>query len=652
MRIESGICEILTKTNNIISRLPDHVANQIAAGEVIQRPASVVKELVENAVDAGGRRIEVIVKDAGRTLVQVIDDGKGMTEADALLCFERHATSKLRSADDLFALSTKGFRGEALASIAAIAQVELRTRPSGADLGTRVCVEGSQLGSPEPDPGVKEGTAFAVRNLFYNVPARRNFLKSDAVELRHIIDEFTRIALAHEGISFRLTHNGSVVFDLPPGSRRQRVVAVFGAKYDERLVPVSEDTDAVRVAGFVGKPEFARKSRGEQFLFVNNRFIRHGLLHKAIASAYEGLLDGKHHPLYVLFLEVDPSKVDVNIHPTKVEVKFEEDRIIFALLRPAVRRGLGKHNVAPALEFDQETSLNISEQPPQGEIRQPQVAFNEDYNPFRTSHGAGRGSRENAATRGAWTQVLEQAASDVHGGGWGTGSHRMRYEPAEGETPSTLQRPSRAFGPEDGWTGAEPAEADGPLALEGDSRPVMQWNGKYIVTPVASGLLVIHVHRAHTRVLFETYVRQIQTGQRPVTIQQLLFPEFVELPNGDRAVCEESREVLGMFGLEFRLADGGIEVTGVPSGASGDAAGLVEAILEDGLEPPDEVSREELVAARMARMMAFPPGRRLSNREMGDLVDGLFGCSAPGLDPFGRAVIATFDEGEILKKLQ
>lgn len=628
----------------VIARLPEHVANQIAAGEVIQRPASVVKELVENAVDAGSQRIEVIIKDAGRTLIQVIDDGVGMTEPDAVACFARHATSKLKTADDLFALSTKGFRGEALASIAAIAHVELRTRQRGQDIGVRLLVEGTEQQAPEPDPAVREGTSFAVRNLFYNVPARRNFLKSDAVELRHIIDEFTRIALPHEGISFRLVHNGSVVFDLAPGSRRQRVVAVFGAKYDERLVPVSEDTDAVRVEGFVGKPQFARKSRGEQFLFVNNRFIRHGLLHKAILSAYEGLLDGKHHPFYVLFLTVDPAKVDVNIHPTKVEVKFEEDRVIFALLRPAVRRGLGKHNVAPALAFDQETSLNISERPPAEGIRMPQVSVNENYNPFRIG-GQQAPSRPSSAAKGAWTQVLEQAGADAQGlSGWGRSASTEDVEQAP------LARPSKGFFA-DANESAQ-AEAEGVAEMTGDSRPVMQWSGKYIVTPVSSGLLVIHAHRAHTRVLFETYVRQMDAGSRPVTIQQLLFPEFVELPNGDRAVCEESREVLSMFGLEFQLADGGIEVTGMPSGASTDAATLLEAILEDGLEPPDEVSREELVAARMARMMAFQPGRKLNKTEMGDLVDALFGCSTPGLDPFGRPVIATFDEGDISKKLQ
>ena len=622
------------KRTGVIARLPEHVANQIAAGEVIQRPASVVKELVENAVDAGGCKIEVIVKDAGRTLIQVVDDGVGMREADAQLCFERHATSKLKSADDLFVIGTKGFRGEALASIAAIAHVELRTRQREEDMGIRMRVEGSVAGSPEPDPSVRPGTSFSVKNLFYNVPARRNFLKSDAVELRHIIDEFTRVALAHHDIWFRLSHNGSVVFDLSPGSRRQRVVAVFGSKYDERLVPVEEATDAVHIAGFVGKPQFARKSRGEQFLFVNNRFIRHGLLHKAIMNAYEGLLDGKHHPLYVLFLKVDPGKVDVNIHPTKVEVKFEEERVVFSLLKPAVRRGLGRHAVAPALEFDQETSLNISERPPVEGIRAPQVAVNKDYNPF---HKPSR--QPSSSAKGAWTSVLQQAAEDVHGA-WNTTGGERKSESCPSDDQPTISRVSGGF------------DALDPVALQVDERrPVMSWSNKYIVTGLPSGLFVIHAHRAHTRVLFEAYVQKLDGGVRPVSIQQLLFPEFVELPNGDRVVCEESRSVLAHFGLEFQLADGGIEVTGVPSGVQDEPAALVEAILEDGLEPPDQVTREELVAARLARMMAYKSGRRLAIEEMTDLVDALFGCSEPGLDPFGRPVIATFDEQEILKKL-
>ncbi|MGB1075233.1 MAG: DNA mismatch repair endonuclease MutL [Flavobacteriales bacterium] len=625
------------KTTGVIARLPEHVANQIAAGEVIQRPASVVKELVENAVDAGGRRIEVIVKDAGRTLIQVVDDGVGMREADAQLCFERHATSKLKSADDLFWIGTKGFRGEALASIAAIAHVELRTRQRDEELGIRMRVEGSVAGTPELDPSVKPGTSFSVKNLFYNVPARRNFLKSDAVELRHIIDEFTRVALAHHNISFRLMHNGSVVFDLSPGSRRQRIVAVFGPKYDERLVPVEEETDAVHIAGFVGKPQFARKSRGEQFLFVNNRFIRHGLLHKAIMNAYDGLLDGKHHPLYVLFLEVDPCKVDVNIHPTKVEVKFEEDRVIFSMLKPAVRRGLGRHAVAPALEFDQETSLNISEQPPVEGVRAPKVAVNKDYNPF---HKPTR--QPSSSAKGVWTTALQQAAEDAHGA-WSTGGGvKSESSPSEGQ--STISRVSGGF------DAIEPETQPVAIQVE-ERRPVMNWSNKYIVTSLPSGLFVIHAHRAHTRVLFEAYVQKLDNGVRPVSIQQLLFPEFVELPNGDRAVCEESRSVLAHFGLEFQMADGGIEVTGVPSGVQDEPAALVEAILEDGLEPPDQVTREELVAARLARMMAYKSGRRLTVEEMTDLVDALFGCSEPGLDPFGRPVIATFDEQEILKKL-
>ena len=323
-----------------IVQLSDQVANQIAAGEVVGRPASVVKELVENAVDAGGTDIVVFVKDAGRTLIQVIDNGKGMSEEDARKCFLRHATSKITSADDLLSLVTKGFRGEALASISAISHVELKTRESGAEMGVKICVSGDEFTESEPI-SCSEGSSFSVKNLFFNVPARRNFLKSDQVEVRHVVDEFQRIAMAHPQLSFRLQSNGNDLFNLKPGTLRQRVVAIFGVKHDERLVPIDEETDVVKISGFVGKPSFSRRTRGEQFLFVNGRFIKHPLMHRAIMKAYEGVLTPGNFPLYTIFLEVDPSKVDVNIHPTKMEAKFEEDQIIFAFLRSAIKRGLG-----------------------------------------------------------------------------------------------------------------------------------------------------------------------------------------------------------------------------------------------------------------------------------------------------------------------
>lgn len=603
-----------------IARLPEHVANQIAAGEVIQRPAAAVKELVENAVDAGATRIEVRVKDAGRTLIHIIDNGLGMSAADAQLCFERHATSKVRSADDLFQIATKGFRGEALASIAAIAHVELKTRREEDELGVRIVVEGTQQAAPEPC-STAVGTQFAVRNLFYNVPARRNFLKSDAVEMRHIVDEFQRVALAHEAIHFVLVHNDAEVFNLKPGSRRQRVVGVFGAKYDERLVPIEESTDVVAVEGFVGKPEFARRTRGEQFLFVNNRFIKHGALHRAIVDAFEGLLSPSAHPLYVLFLTIDPQRVDVNIHPTKVEVKFEEDRSIQALLRPAVRRGLGRFQVAPTLDFDQESSLNISELPPGAEITPPQVRINPDYNPFKPADAA----PSRSAAIADWTE----------------------RQPSRGQIDAWQEQYAAPSAP-----APEPRPVPEPLPEAADeARALFFFRGRFIVTSIRSALLLIDARRAHQRVLYESLVEQLESVAAQVApTQTLLFPEAVTLPPADAMQLVEAAGWLRKLGLHLEPAEGGVQVTGMPVEGEASPRDLIDAVLQEEAGEADGISREERVAAAWAKRLSHRPGKSLSREEMGDLVDRLFACSTPARDPFGRPVIVTFEGTEILER--
>ena len=599
-----------------IARLPEHVANQIAAGEVIQRPAAVVKELVENAVDAGATRIEVRVKDAGRTLIQVIDNGFGMSEADAQLCFERHATSKVRSADDLFQIATKGFRGEALASIAAIAHVELKTRRAEDETGVRLIVEGTKQEVPEPC-ALGVGTQFAVRNLFYNVPARRNFLKSDAVEMRHIVDEFQRVALAHEGIHFILAHNDAEVFNLKPGSRRQRVVGVFGGKYDERLVPIEESTDVVAVEGFVGKPAFARRTRGEQFLFVNNRFIKHPALHRAIVDAFEGLLSPSAHPLYVLFLTIDPSRVDVNIHPTKVEVKFEEDRSIQALLRPAVRRGLGRFQVAPTLDFEQESSLSISDLPPGAEITPPQVRINPDYNPFNPVEVAPRG-----AAIAAWTERRPS---------------RPQIEAWEQQYAEPVVAP--------------PAPEPRPDVEEGAPRALFFFRGRFIVTAIRSALLLIDARRAHQRVLYESLVEQLESvAPQMAPTQTLLFPEEVPLPPADAFQLVEASSWLRKLGLHLEAAEGGVHVTGMPVEGEASPQELIDAVLQEEAGETDGISRAERVAAAWAKRLSHRPGKALGLQEMGDLVDRLFACSTPARDPFGRPVIVKFEDAEILER--
>lgn len=599
-----------------IARLPEHVANQIAAGEVIQRPSAVVKELVENSVDAGASRIEVRIKDAGRTLIQVLDNGEGMSEADAQLCFERHATSKVKVADDLFHISTKGFRGEALASIASIAHIELRTRRAEDELGTKVLVEGSQQRSVEPF-AANIGTQFAVRNLFYNVPARRNFLKSDAIEMRHIIDEFQRIALAHEGIHFTLFHNDAEVFNLKMGSRRQRVVGVFGTKYDERLVPIEESTDVVGVQGFVGKPEFARRTRGEQFLFVNRRFVKHGALHRAIVEAFEGLLSPSAHPLYVLFLTIDPERVDVNIHPTKVEVKFEEDRAIQALLRPAIRRGLGRFHVAPTLDFEQENSFQIADLIPGTEIVPPKVTINPDYNPFRPTPSVTRPSpvqwseRPSASHINAWREHLDAV-----------------------QVPST-NRPS------------ETHEA------KEEARTLFFFRNRFIVTAIRSALLLIDARRAHQRVMYESLVEQLESvAPTASTTQTLLFPETVSLPKADAMQVLDSTPWLQKLGLQLEEVEGGVAVTGMPVEGEASPQALIDAFLAEEAEGHEGISREERVAAAWAKKLAHRPGKVLSREEMENLVDRLFACSTPALDPFGRPVIVTFEDAEILERFR
>ncbi|MEY5043554.1 MAG: mismatch repair endonuclease MutL [Bacteroidota bacterium] len=608
------------KNGDCIVQLPDHVANQIAAGEVIQRPASAVKELMENAVDAGAERIEVRVEDAGRTLIQVLDNGSGMSFADALRSFDRHATSKLRQVDDLFQLVTKGFRGEALASIASIAQVELRTRRQADEMGTRVGVEGSRCVAHEPC-AAPVGTVISVKNLFYNVPARRQFLKGDAVELRHVIDEFQRVALAHPEIAFKLFSQGTELFHLKPGSLRQRVVGVFGSKYDERLVPVDERTDVVEMVGFVGKPAHARKVRGEQFLFVNQRFIKHPGIHRAILEAYEGVLPAGHHPFYVLFLDIDPARVDVNIHPTKVEVKFDEERTIYQLLLPAVRRALGRFHVAPSLDFDQESSFQIPTLRPTDALpEEPRIAVDPTYNPFSP-----------ASSRGGYS---------ASGGG---------YQPAKRSAVAA------------GWDwmrwpeNTSPAAAE-PLVPEAqvgeDVRPMFQFRQRYIVTSIRSALVLIDIPRAHARVLYERFVHQLEDAATAPVIQRLLFPEEVELGPADRAWLAENGAWLHRLGLEVELTEQGARVTGVPAEGEAQPRELLEAALDPHGADEARVSRAEWVAARWARAGAYRPGRRLASAEMTDLLDRLFGCSVPALDPFGRPVLVTFEAADIQDRFQ
>jgi DNA mismatch repair protein MutL len=613
----------------VIRQLPELVANQIAAGEVVQRPASAVKELMENAVDAGAKRIDVHVVDAGRTLIQVSDDGVGMVRKDALRCFDRHATSKISTAEDLFAIVSKGFRGEALASIASISHVELKTCHREETEGIRIQMKGGQLVEELPAPA-EIGTTISVKNLFFNVPARRNFLKSDAVEMRHVLDEFQRVALAHDGIHFTIRHNQAELFNLKPGTRRQRVVGIFGSKYDERLVPVLESTDVFSVEGFVGKPAFARRNRGEQFLFVNQRFVKHYALHKVIMEAYIGLLPAGQYPLYVLFLTIDPSRLDVNIHPTKTEVKFDEDRTIKALLLPAIRRGLGKYAVAPSLDFDQESSLDILPLDSNRIVLPPEVRVNKEYNPFENGSGgnAAGGLRPGRGQIDAWKSLY-------------------------GEEPKNAQEPQHKE-----WNDTNASEVVSSNLAHRDAsssdheplsgaRPMFQIKKRYIVTATQSGVWLIDQHRAHQRVIYEALVVRLESEVNGISTQQLLFPELVILPVADRDFLLESTAWLNQLGLRFQSHEDGVEVTGMPAEGESGSLDLIEAVLSEKNSDDSEISRPERVAAQMALALAVKPGRILKPKEMEDLLDRLFGCSTPSLDPFGKPVIATFEMKEI-----
>ena len=608
--------------DDLIVQLSDHVANQIAAGEVVNRPSSVVKELVENAVDAGATEIVVVVKDAGRTLIQVIDNGRGMGEMDARRCFTRHATSKITSADDLLSLVTKGFRGEALASIAAISHVELKTRVTGADLGVKISVSGDQMSDIE-EVACSEGSSFSVKNLFFNVPARRNFLKSDQVEVRHIVDEFQRVAMAHPDLSFRLQSNGGDLFNLKPGALRKRVVSIFGVKHDERLVPVEEETDVVKIYGFVGKPAFARRTRGEQFLFVNGRFIKHPLMHRAIMNAYEGVLSPGSFPLYTIFLDVDPSKIDVNIHPTKVEAKFEEDQIIFAMLRSAIKRALGKHNVAPSLDFESELSISL-DPPPKGVfIAEPTVHINPNYNPF-TSGGSTSKKRSAEASFGGFEKSSEKELDNLY----------------------------QMFGREEEIGVAQES------FVEEKAPNMFLLSSRFIVTESQQGVIVIDARRAHERVLFEQYLHAGR-GMGSSLGQKLLFPEPISLSTADTDLLLGASEILVMFGLELESSnEGEVEVVTVPSGLAGRLQDWIDSVLgalKDGTWSDEEGRREKLAQAAAqagALKLSDKNNINLTHGEMVDLVSKLFDCESPAIDSRGRAVYTLFSLENIETRLK
>ena len=611
--------------SDIIKLLPDAVANQIAAGEVIQRPASAVKELLENAIDAGADHISLVIKDAGKTLIQVIDNGFGMSETDARLSFERHATSKIKCADDLFKLNTKGFRGEALASIAAIAQVELKTRVEENDLGTQVIIEGSEVKEQEVCSCAK-GTSFSIKNLFFNVPARRNFLKSNPVEVKHIIEEFQRVAMVHADISFAMYNNDNEVFNLKKGSFRQRIVGVFGDRMNQKLVPVEENTDIVSIKGFVSKPEFAKKTRGEQYFFVNDRFIKNSYLNHAVQNAFDQLLSKDQFPSYFLRLTIDPAKIDINIHPTKTEIKFEDERSIYAIIRTAVKQALGKNNITPSLDFDQETNFNVPLMRSSDPIKAPTIKVNKDYNPFETKPSSSVNNLNNRdlnkKSSEQWESLYANFEKDT--------TEIIEYQDEKEEQ----QIISSA------WD-----EEDAPTLIGEGKQTLIQLHAKYILAQLKSGSLIIDQERAHTRILFEKYIQNFANGQGAT--QQLLFPETIDFTSADAELMNELQLEIKQLGFDFeKMGKSSFVVSGVPVELKEqNIKKIIEGLLEQFKMNESELKlkKHENLAISMARSASIKSGKKLSYEEMKALVDELFSCEMPYSLPNGKPTTITLN---------
>lgn len=617
---------------DIIRLLPDAIANQIAAGEVVQRPASVVKELLENSIDAGATQIKLIVKDSGKALIQVIDNGCGMSPSDARLSFERHATSKIRKADDLWAIRTMGFRGEALASIAAVAQVELKTKRADDELGTQILIQGSEITSQEPC-ACQDGTSFSVKNLFFNTPARRNFLKSDSVEYRHILDEFQRVALAHPDLFFSLHHNGAEQFHLKPGNLRQRILGVFGQQNNKHLVPVAETTEALRLEGYAGKPELSRKSRGDQYFFVNRRFIKSTYLHHAVVSAFEGLLPKENHPFYVIFIDIDPARIDVNVHPTKTEIKFDDEKLVYHYLRVATRYALGQSAVIPTLDFD--TDPNFS-QPHLHTTEKSQSIPGWQSGPDKSWTPA-----SNTSDKKEQKEQLDHWQLLYQGLGW-EGAESLQPSPAEAthQEVDTLTIPSRQeemFGE---------SAANWP---DDTNKPPYQIHNGYIVSQIKSGFLVIDQHQAHERILYEQYLLELENA---VSVSQReLFPRTFHLNPSDASIMADMLPALANIGFEIQdLGGGTFAVTGTPPDLTGGKSEkhILQTMLDHYKENLDlQLGLNHNLARSLARTSAIKRGQKLSVEEMSNLIDRLFACQVPYQCPRGKPTFITFDLNEL-----
>ncbi len=612
--------------SDIIQLLPDSVANQIAAGEVIQRPASVVKELVENSLDAGATEITVHLKDAGKTLVQITDNGCGMSPTDARMSFERHATSKISSANDLFCIRTMGFRGEALASIAAIADVEMRTKRMEDEVGSFIHIVGSEVKTQEP-VACSNGTSFLIKNLFFNVPARRKFLKANTTELKHAINEIQRIAIPNPEIKFSFYHNNAPLYELPKTNYRKRIVDVFGKGINQSLVPVSEETSLIKIHGFVGQPKFARKTIGEQFFFVNGRFMRHPYFHKAVMQAFEKLLPPDAFPSYFLFFEIDPADIDINVHPTKTEIKFENDRALWQIIHAAVRESLGKHNVVPSIDFDQSGSIDIPvPQRDRSNISFPEIRVNPEYNPFDTD--------KSAVSFG--NQTFKSEKSNL--GHW-----EDLYKGAEKSEPLFSENIQSGTSLDKGLYAKNREYFSG--------KKILQLKQKYILTPVKSGLMVIDQKRAHERILFEKFMEVLKSDS--VASQQQLFPQTIELNPADAELLKSILSDLLSLGFDIReFGKNTFIINGTPGVLDVSSPEIIiEKLLEEYKNSPLDAKKKakEQIAISLAKASALDYGTDLKQEEIDHLIDNLFACATPNFSPDGKKVLTIIPTEDIEK---
>ncbi len=589
--------------DHVIHILPDSVANQIAAGEVVQRPASVVKELAENAIDAFAKNIKIIIKDSGKTLIQVIDDGMGMSEIDARTAFERHATSKISEANDLFAISTFGFRGEALASIAAVSQVELNTRKADAELGTHIEIEGAKFITQQPTL-CNTGSVFTVKNLFYNVPARRRFLKSDALEFKHIVDEFHRVVLAHPEIAFTLIHNDSEIYSLSPTTLKQRIIHIFGKNYSNELLDISVETSIVTISGYIGKPNMARKKNGLQFFFVNNRYMRHPFLYRTLINAYEKLLPPETIPSYVIFFTCNPNTIDVNIHPTKTEIKFEDERAVAQILESAVRQTLGKTDIMPAIDFDTETAINLPPFSNNKPIHIPKIPIHSDYNPFNDI------TKKDIPHH--WEKLFDTKIEET----------------SLEQTPSLFDEQQEATS---------------------KASEILQFKHQYLLMPVKSGLMIIDQHRAHTRILYEMLINKYE--HEDMYSEKLIFPEKISLTTDENLIFKELVPYLQKLG--FIISDAGngtYDIEGIPHyWTNFNLASAVDQFIKNyiDLEKTPDLDSVHHILASLAASSAIANGQSMSESEMQFIFDSLFSTSNPQYTPYGEIVFHIINTEDI-----